>query len=586
MKETIRQELQTILQQEFKLPIEYPIPVEHTRIASQGDFSTSIALILTKSLKIQPHELAKKIVAYLNQKVFLFDTLFQKVEVVQPGFINFYIHPNAWHGALSNILQDKIYGQSNFGKHEKILIEFVSSNPTGPLHVGHGRAAAHGDMVVRLLKTLGYDVQTEYYVNDAGKQIDILTCSVWLRYLMSFEKRIVLPVKAYQGSYIQTIADALIQHFGAELKAFTQQSIETLLSSDALNQDPDQQINHLISCIKKLLGSRLYQKVLSFITERILAEIQSDLSEFKVNFDRWFSEKTLIEDKSVSKTIIRLKDSGYTYQAQGNLWFRSTAFGDDKDRVLLRNNGQPTYFAVDAAYRLHILEIRDIKHIINFLGADHHGYLTRIHAVLQALGYSKEHITFKTLQLVSLYRGSEKLPLSTRSGEFITLRELRSEVGNDAARVFFVLRKSNQKLDFDLSLAQSQSHQNPMYYLQYAHARICSVMHQLKLKNMHWTLKEGLVCLDQLKLIQELQLIKQLVDYPEVVLQAGTQYEPYLLVQYLKELSKSFHGYYNSTALLMSEERIRMARISLIQAIKTVLKNGFDILGIQALESM
>jgi arginyl-tRNA synthetase len=561
------------------------LPIEYSRTVEHGDFSSSIALILAKSLNIAPVTLAQKIVEQLYTLSTEKEPLFQKIEVVPPGFINFFIHPTAWLACLPLILnhRDK-YGASDLGQQKRILVEFVSSNPTGPLHVGHGRAAAQGDILVRLLKTLGYQVHAEYYLNDAGRQVDILACSIWLRYLeASGESFLTFPANAYQGEYIRTIAAALQNHYGT---AFYQMGTTVIEGLHSDHRDKEKFIDALITRAKTLLGQEHYTQLLDFGLIYIIEDIQADLTDFDVRFDQWFSERSLIESGSVSTTIQSLIERGHTYKAEGNLWFRSTAFGDDKDRVLLRANGQPTYFAVDAAYRINILQTRGFDRMINLLGADHHGYLTRIHAVAQALGHPPDKIIFSILQMVSLYRGHEKLSLSTRGGNFITLRALRTEVGNDAARLFFVLRKSTQAIDFDLNLAKSASHQNPVYYLQYAYARIASIMRQLAVKGLKWDLQRGLCCLTALSLDQEIQLIKQLARYPDILVQAEMQYEPSILVQYLRQLAKYFHAYYNHTPVLTEDEIIRSARLTLMHAIQQVLKNGFFLLGIHALDRM
>jgi arginyl-tRNA synthetase len=591
MKKMIQQQIQSVLKQYFA---EYPealqieIPIEHTRIAEHGDFSTSIALSLAKRLHKKPYEFAQQIANHLTPTIDNNPVLFSKIEVVQPGFINFFIHPDAWRNTLANVLNEgDYYGHSSIGNQARILIEYVSSNPTGPLHVGHGRAAAHGDIVVRLLRALNYQVHAEYYINDAGRQMDILSCSIWLRYLaLCGEHLPYFPSNAYQGHYIHTIAQALKELYGNQLHLPFAGDLATLFEEKITPENKEKWMDKLIEHTKTLLGEEAYSKVSNFGLKTILEDMRADLAEFGVHFDQWFSEKSLISDGSLDETIEILKAKGHTYELEGSLWFRSTQFGDDKDRVLIRANGQPTYFAVDAAYRFNIFKKRGFPKIINFLGADHHGYLARIHAVIEALGYSRKNLAFSTLQLVSLYREDKKLPLSTRSGEFITLRQLREEVGNDAARLFFVLRKSGQTLDFDLTLAKSHSHQNPVYYLQYAHARICSVMRQLQAKGLNWNVQEGLQQINTLGSAEELELIKHLERYPDAVLQAGMQYEPYLLVHYLRELARQFHSYYNHTPVLVNDSALRSGRLTLIQAVKQVLYNGFTLLGIEALAVM
>jgi arginyl-tRNA synthetase len=559
------------------------LPIEYSRIEKHGDFSSNVALVLAQSLHTNPMALAQKITNQLQVTSTKKKLIFQKVEAMTPGFINFFIHPDAWLDELPAIFhQGNQYGTSDFGKQQRVLVEFVSSNPTGPLHIGHGRAAAQGDILARLLKALGYQVHTEYYINDAGRQVDILACSIWLRYLEHQGEALPFPDNAYQGDYIRALATELHKHYG---RAFYRPAA-TVIEAYPGTLDAEQFIDAVISRAKTLLGSEQYARLREFGVTHITQDIKEDLSEFGVHFDTWFSENSLLESGEVASTIHALTQRGHTYKADGNLWFRSTVFGDDKDRVLLRANGQPTYFAVDAAYRINILQTRRFDTIINLLGADHHGYLARIRAVVQALGYSKNTIAFSTLQMVSLYRGQKKLPLSTRRGDFITLRALRQEVGSDVARLFFVLRKSNQPIDFDLELAKSESHQNPVYYLQYAYARIASLMRQLQAKGLEWNLREGLNNIKNLALAEEIQLIKQLVRYPDVLLQAAAQCEPAVVVQYLRELAKHFHAYYNHTPVLTQTNTIRNGRITLIQATQQVLKNGFTLLGIQILEKM
>lgn len=578
----LKQAIQAIAGSEVATQV--TIPIEYSRVEEHGDFSSSIALNLAKSLKISPINLANRIKTHFEVSTRDAVSLFKTIEVVAPGFINFFIQPTAWLNCLIPILEQRDnYGVSNFGRQKRVLLEFVSSNPTGPLHVGHGRAAAQGDILARLLKIIGYQVYTEYYINDAGRQMDILALSIWLRYLQrTTVNSVAFPSNAYQGEYIQAMAAILQERHGSNFTI----ARPTLTENWPESAEPEQFIDALIALAKNLLGSDKYDQLVNFGRDYILQIIQADLEAFNVQFDSWFSEKTLITSEAVHETIKTLTQQGYTYQSEGNVWFKSSAFGDDKDRVLLRKNNQPTYFAVDAAYRLNIFKNREFDTIINLVGADHHGYLARIHAVIQALGYQSNRIIFSVLQLVSLYRGTKKLPLSTRSGEFVTLQALREEVGNDAARLFFVLRRSNQPIDFDLALAKSESHQNPTYYLQYAYTRIASILRQLEVKGLTWNLEEGLSKREVLTLKEEIQLVKWLTQYPDVLEQAGTQYEPSILVNYLRELAKHFHAYYNHTPILNQDTVVRNARLALVKAIQQVLKNGFSILGIDALTTM
>jgi len=587
MKSIIQQHIRQTLTTLFPEYSSGLIPIEHSRDPKHGDFASNIALLLAKPLQTSPRQLAERIVTALTPTLQTDDELLLKIEVAGPGFINFFIKREAWYPVLSKILrQQSQYGRSQIGQGEKRLVEFVSSNPTGPLHVGHGRAAAYGDVLVRLLKAVGYEVQAEYYVNDAGRQMDILSVSLWLRYLEASGETLPFPTNAYQGSYVQSLAAQLRESEGNRFHHPAAAVLPGLPPDAPQGGDKEAYIDALIARAKTLLGAEAYQKVAALGLNSILSDIKADLIAFGVHFDSWFSEQSLIADGSVTRTLAALKARGHTYEAAGNLWFRSTDFGDDKDRVLLRANGQPTYFAADAAYHFNLLKDRGFAHKITVLGADHHGYLPRIRAVIEALGYCPAPLTLSVIQLVSLYRGSEKLSMSTRSGEFITLRELQQEVGQEAARLFFVLRKAEQPLDFDLALAKSHSHENPVYYLQYAYARMCSVMRQLAAKGLSWTIDEGLAHLTYLTQAAEIALLKQLSRYPETVLLAATQHEPALLTQYLRELAQAFHSYYNHTPFITTEAATRYARLSLIQAIRQVLENGFLLLGISAPDTM
>ncbi len=574
------------LYQNQKVPSQV-ILVERTRRLEHGDFSTNIAFVLSKSLRKTPALIARQIATYftsLQEDKYL---VFKKVESTETGFINFFIHRQCWLAVLPEILDKKEqYGCTTIGKNESVLVEYVSSNPTGPLHVGHGRAAVHGDVIVRLLKTLGYTVHAEYYINDAGRQVDILTCSVWLRYLeICSQKSFVFPSNAYQGQYIQVIAQFIRQKYSDRFCKGIQ-IIEDYLTAYTIKEDIEQAMDKLILHTKQILDSDDYEKFKQFCLTNILSNIKTDLLEFGVKFDQWFSEQSLLMQGDVESMMHTLSKKEYTYCVDKNIWFRSTQFNDDKDRVLKRANNQFTYFAVDAAYRLNILERRKIKRIINLLGADHHGYLARIHAIVQALGYASEQIVFKTLQMVSLYRNGKQLPLSTRRGQFITLQQLRHEVGNDAARLFFLLKKSSQTIDFDLELAKKQSNQNPIYYLQYAYARICSMMRQLDAKHIAWNALKAVQLTQLLIEPQEINIVKKLAQYPDAIIESAMQYEPHLLVQYLRELVQAFHSYYNQTIILVQDTDLRNARLTLINSIKQILNNGFIILGIQRVAVM
>jgi arginyl-tRNA synthetase len=587
MKHIVQQEIKHALLSmgELSLPSALSIQVDYAREKSHGDFSSNIALILSKKLQMSPMQLAEKIKS--NIDCCAESSKLEKIEIVKPGFINFFLKKSVWHPVINQILsQAEQFGVSNIGNNEPVLVEFVSANPTGPLHVGHGRGAAYGDSIARLLRTVGYQVCAEYYINDAGRQMDILATSVWLRYLEICGETFNFPSNAYRGSYVHKIAERLFSQYGRDFFKTAELIFEAIPIDDSQGVNKEHHIDGLIAKAKSLLGEINYEKVFEAGLNSILTDIKEDLSAFRVNFDEWFSEKSLFKTDFVDKTIKRLTASGKTYEANGALWFKSTDFGDDKDRVLLRENGQPTYFAADAAYRLCILEKRGFKKIINILGSDHHGYVPRIRAVIQAWGFSADILKALLVQFAILYRGDKKIQMSTRSGEFITLRELREEVGTDATRFFYVLRRADQHMDFDLELAQEQSNANPVYYVQYAYARISSVMRQLTAKKWVWDKALGMSALKELKETQEQDLLVLLNRYSEILELAATTYEPHIIAHYLRDLSQAFHVYYNSFVFLIEDDKVRNARLNLIAAIAQVIKNGLGLLGVETLEVM
>ncbi len=554
------------------------IHIEQTRDPTHGDFACNIAMLLGKTAKCNPRALAEKIVAALPSSLIV-----KKVEIAGPGFINFFLAADAQLSVVQNILQlGKAFGRSNTGQGKKIHIEYVSANPTGPLHVGHGRHPAYGASVANLLEACGYQVHREYYVNDAGRQMDILATSVWLRYLQSCGTELQFPMNAYKGEYINDIASQIKQKFGSALVRTQAQVISNVPEDSIENQEAH--IDGLIDNAKKLLDAD-YQVMFKIALDSILDDIRDDLREYRVEYNEWFSEKKLIDSGAVTHAIEVLRSKGYIYEQEGAIWFRSTEFGDDKDRVLVRANGQTTYFASDIAYHLNKLE-RGFDHIIDVLGSDHHGYIPRIRAVMSALTGNSDKLTVSLIQFVTLYRGDEKVAMSTRAGEFITLRELRKEIGNDAARFFYVLRKADQHMDFDLELAKSKSNENPVFYIQYAHARVCSVLRQLAEKGFVWQPTQGLEHLGRLVEPAEQQLIKKLSQYPEVLTNAARNYEPHLLAYYLRELANDLHAYYNSHQFLVEDADLRAARLNLICAVKQVLANGLNLLGVSAPDSM
>lgn len=571
------------MQLDGKLPIDIAvnIKVEHTRDKMHGDFTTNIAMILAKNIGQNPKDLAQSIVDYMAPIKEI-----EKIEIVAPGFINFYLSAQVAYSVIKSIqLQGKNFGHSTIGTNKKINIEFLSANPTGPLHVGHGRGAAFGDTLANIFETLGYQVDREYYFNDAGRQMHILAASVWLRYLSLFNELPHFPVNAYQGEYVTDIAKKLQINHGDLLISPLKEIFSELPKDQNEGGDKEIYIDAIIDRAKKLLGKQNYALLFDIGIQAILTDIKEDLTQFGINFQRWFTESSLVTNGDVTKGIDLLKKKGHMYEQDGALWFRATAFGDEKDRVVVRKNGQATYFASDIAYHLNKYE-RGYDQIIDIFGADHHGYAPRILAFLQALDLDTSKFKVLLVQFAILYRQKQKISMSTRSGDFITLRELRQEVGNDAARFFYIMRKNDQHLDFDLDLAKSQSADNPVFYIQYAHARICSVMRQLAEKKWEWSAKEGLEHLPLLQETHETQLIYRLQRYTETLQIVAANYSPHLLANYLQDLANNLHSYYNAQQFLVPDEKLRNARLCLIMATKQILSNGLALLGVTAPEEM
>jgi len=571
------------LQQDNALPAELrpEIQIERTRDASHGDYACNIALALAKSAGCKPRELAQKLCAALPQA-----PLVDKVEIAGPGFINFFINKSATQSVIAEILAaGERYGRSNLGQGKKVQVEFVSANPTGPLHVGHGRGAAYGAAVADLLSAVGFEVHREYYVNDAGRQMNILAASVWLRYLELCGEDLPFPANGYKGDYVWDVAAKLHRENGDKFHHTWATLDASLPADEPQGGDKEKYIDALIDVGKNKLGEADYRFVFDTGLNYILADIRDDLSHFGVEYQNWYSERQLTDSGAVQTAIARLEEHGHTYQKDGAVWFKSSALGDEKDRVLVRDNGQTTYFASDIAYHMDKLE-RGFERVIDVWGADHHGYVPRIKAALTALGDNSDKLDVLLVQFAILYRGGEKVPMSTRSGEFVTLRQLRKDVGNDAARFFYVMRKCEQHMDFDLDLAKSRSNENPMYYIQYAHARICSVFRQLVEKKLHYEQQDGLDNLDQLQETHEDALTSKLSRYAEVVQQAALQHEPHQLAHYLRELANEFHTYYNAHPFLVEEDVQRHARLVLISAVRHVLANGLLLLGVSAPQNM
>ena len=556
------------------------IELERTRDPAHGDFATSVALRLAKTARRNPREIAQAIVAVLPAS-----SLITKAEVAGAGFINFHLAPDAYARELERIMTEGArYGRSSVGAGTRVLVEFVSSNPTGPLHVGHGRHGAYGATLANLLAATGFNVSREYYVNDAGRQMDILAASVWLRYLELCGERFEFPSNGYRGDYILPIARQLLE---AEQRRLQRPAAEVFrdLPPDAPAGDKDEYIDAVIARARAVLDAGDLRRVLDLALADILGDIREDLAEFGVTFDEWFSERSLVDSGAIDRALGRLKASGHVYSKDGALWFKATDYGDEKDRVVERENGQRTYFASDIAYHLHKRE-RGFQQLIDVLGADHHGYVTRVRAGLSAMGEPAECLEVRLIQFVTLLRAGEKVQMSTRSGEFVTLRALRAEVGNDAARLFYVMRGNDQHLDFDLELAKSRSNDNPVYYIQYAHARVASVMKQLADRGLTFDAEVARTHLHQLKAEQEVALLRTLSRYPEVVQLAAENRAPHALVHYLRELANDFHTYYNAHQFIVEDSQLRNARLMLVLALQQVVRNGLGLLGVSAPDSM
>ncbi len=461
----------------------------------------------------------------------------------------------------------------------------MSANPTGPLHVGHGRSAAFGATLGNLLAAAGYQVSREYYVNDAGRQMNILAVSVWLRYLALAGENVVFPANGYKGDYVSTMAKRLLaNHADAFVKPWSLVSAE-LPQDEPEGGDKERYIDAVIDKARELLGTEGFSMFHQYALTAVLDDIKEDLAEFGVDYDVWFSEQSLLDSGAIYKGIEALKDGGYTYEQGGALWFKATAFGDEKDRVLVRANGQTTYFASDVAYHWNKFD-RGFARVIDIFGADHHGYISRITSTVKALGHDEKALNILLVQFAILYRAGERVQMSTRSGSFVTLRELREEVGNDAARFFYVMRKPEQHMDFDLDLAKSQSSDNPVYYIQYAHARISSVLRQLSERQLSWDEHLGLEHLSLLVEPQEVALMSLISRYPEIIESAAAVCEPHQISYYLRELANGLHTYYNAITLLCEDEALRSARLCLLTAVRQVLRNGLELLGVSAPESM
>ena len=513
-----------------------------------GDFASNLALITASEAKRSPGDLA----GYLAKKLEA-NPLFDKVEVARPGFLNFFVATTWWQENLRTIWNaGDSYGETGAGNGRLVQVEFVSANPTGPLHIGHGRGAAVGDSLARVLKATGFSVETEYYINDIGNQMRILGSSVYLRYLECFGHEVEFPEEYYQGDYIRDIASGIVSKEG-----------------DRYLDIP------LESCLTFFINTAV---------ENIASDIRKELEEFRVHYDNWFSEKTLHESGLIDRTISELQDKGYMFEKEGALWFRATAMGDEKDRVVKRSNGVLTYFASDIAYHRHKLE-RGYDLLVDIWGADHHGYVARVKAAIKALGYQEDKLQVLLVQLVSLLEGGRIKAMSTRAGEFVTLREVLDDVGSDAARFMFLTRRCDSHLDFDLALARSQSQENPVYYVQYAHARLSSIFRNAREQEISLAKPQD-IDVSLLSTPQDIKLLKQLDAFPCLVADAALALEPYRVSYYLTELASQLHGYYTRHRFITDDEDLTQARLLLARVTRRVFRKGLGLLGVSAPEEM
>ncbi len=525
------------------------IELEVTRDEAHGDYATNVAMIIASQAKKNPRQIAQAIVGKLRDD----EGLLKKAEIAGPGFINFFVREDHWRLLLREIerLQDR-YGMLDFGKGKKVQVEFVSANPTGPLHIGHARGAVTGDVVANILRASGHEASKEYYINDVGNQMRTLGRSVYLRYLARLGDTIEFPADHYQGDYISELAGEILARDGRRYRGMPEDEVLPLFTSYAA-------------------GS-------------IMQGIKDDLGAFGVFFDCYFSEGELYKNDGVMKLLETLQEQGHVYKEGDTLWFRSTAFGDEKDRVVIRDTGTPTYFAADIAYHKNKFD-RGFDLVIDVWGADHHGYVPRLKASIEALGGNREALKIILVQLVSLLRDGKPVAMSTRAGEYVTLRQVIDEVGRDAARYNFLMRRSDSQLDFDLEVAKRQSNENPVYYVQYAHARIMSILRMAAERSMEVPRGDE-ADIGLLTLPEEIQIIKAVIRFPEVVEGAAKALEPHRVTFYLNELAGIFHSYYNKNRVITDDPALSRARLFLVKSVGQVLRNALGILGVSAPEKM
>ena len=561
------------------------VTLERTRDATHGDFATNIAMRLAKAAGKPPRVLAEAIVAALPAS-----PLLVRAEVAGAGFINFFLAKDLYLRELVRVHeQGDAYGRERPAMPRKVLLEFVSANPTGPMHVGHGRQAAFGDALGNLLAAAGDLVTREYYINDAGRQTDILAVSVWLRYLEACGETLKFPENGYRGDYIRPVAGALRARVGDSLRHPAAAVLEGL-PADAPAGDKDRYIDAMIARCRTLIGETAWRQLLDDSVEAMLAEIRDDLDGYGVRYDSWVSERAFTASGAIDRALERLRERDLLYLRDGAEWFKATRFGDDEDRVVVRENGIKTYFASDIAYHLDKRE-RGYDVLIDVLGADHHGYVTRVRGGLQAFGHPGDCLEAPLIQLVALFRNGVKMSMGKREANFVTLRQLREEVGNDACRIFYLMRSNDQSLDFDLELAKSKTNENPVFYIQYAHARVASVTKELAGRGLGFdpAAARELVLARGAELLAGTQVVAMLAclsRYPEMVRQAAAQRAPHAMVHYLRELATTLHAFYNAERVLVADADLRNARLYALLAVQQVLRNGLGLLGASAPESM
>lgn len=566
--------------------------LERTRDAAHGDFACNLAMRHAKTLKMPPRALATTLLdAILDCDRQSNEPILESAVIAGPGFINLTLKNAVYTQELHTILtRREHYGEQNFGQGQKVLLEFVSANPTGPLHVGHGRHAAYGAVLSNLLQKTGHDVSREFYINDAGRQVDILGVSVWIRYLNLQNAELPFPSNGYKGDYLLPIAHHLLAAHGNAFWADPKAVMDGVPADEPHGGDKEQHIDALIEKAQQLCGDS-FKKIIDHALAGMQADIKEDLQALGVTFDTWFSERSLSETGKIEQAFQLLEKNDQTYLKDGALWFKAQALGDDEDRVVRRDNGLTTYFASDIAYHLD-KRLRGFDHLIDVWGADHHGYIARVKAGLSAMGQPPDSLEVVLLQLVNLYSSGQKLAMGKREGNFVTLRQLREEVGADACRFYYVARSHDQTLDFDLDLAKKRSNENPVFYIQYAHARIASFEKQLNARGLSYDATMGLKHLDVLSLSHERQLMAILSQFPEALALAARSRAPHTLVQYCRDLAHEFHLNYAkgnenpAYRMIVDDEHLRNARLTLAKATQQVLKNALDILGVSAPESM